>query len=263
MSFSVIIPARYASTRLPGKPLRDIAGLPMIQHVYQNAQRSEAERIIVATDHAEIEACVKAFGGEVCMTSADHQSGTDRLQEVVTTLQFENDDIVVNVQGDEPLLPPQVINQLARNLRSCQTVAAATLCEPIQQYEDLVNPNVVKVVRDHQNHALYFSRAPIPWDRDHFLPQSSEKAAELPEGYSAWRHLGLYAYRVDVLKQFSTWPMSQLEKVEKLEQLRILENGHRIHIEPACEAVPGGVDTEADLQRTIQQLDKNSLYKGH
>ena len=195
------------------------------------------------------------------MTSPDHQSGTDRLQEVVMQLQFGDDDIVVNVQGDEPLLPPEVINQLANNLRLTQTVAAATLCEPLHRYEDVMNPNIVKVVRDHQNHALYFSRAPMPWDRDSFdasMNASTNSMAVLPEHYAAWRHLGLYAYRVHVLKQFSTWPMSQLEKIEKLEQLRILENGHRIHIEPACKPVPGGVDTEEDLERIIELLNQRS-----
>ena len=252
MSFYVVIPARYASTRLPAKPLRDIAGKPMIQHVYERACESAARRVIVATDDTRIEAVVKAFGGQVCMTSATHNSGTDRLQEVAQQLALQGNDIVVNVQGDEPLIPPAVINQVANNLANAHAASVATLSEPIHSLEDFRNPNIVKVVADKTGRALYFSRAPIPWPRDHF---AAAQVQDLPLNFPCQRHIGIYAYRVALLNRFVGWPQAPLEHIESLEQLRVLWHGETIHIDEACAAVPGGVDTEADLQRVRQLLE--------
>ena len=245
MSFSVIIPARLGSSRLPEKPLKDLGGKPMIQRVYEAASQSDAKQVIVATDHPRIEQVVKSFGGKVCMTKESHPSGTDRLQEVVQNLRLADGDIVVNVQGDEPLIPPSVINQVATNLAQHPDMSMATLSEPIANIEDCFNPNIVKVVRSLYGQALYFSRAPIPWVRDNY----DNDSPVLPQSQQPQRHIGIYAYRVSLLHQFVDWPVSTLELLEKLEQLRVLENGHRIHIETACELVPGGVDTEEDLHR--------------
>ncbi|MDQ2075609.1 3-deoxy-manno-octulosonate cytidylyltransferase [Marinimicrobium sp. ABcell2] len=246
MSFYVVIPARYASTRLPGKPLREIGGKPMVQHVYERALQSGAEKVIIATDDPRIEAAAHAFGAPVCMTSANHQSGTDRLQEVAQKMGLEPDAIVVNVQGDEPLIPPSVIDQVATNLAAHTDASVATLYEPINRLEDFRNPNVVKAVLDHNGMALYFSRAPVPWPRDLF---ASEDVTSLPTDFPARRHIGIYAYRASLLDRFVTWPQAPLEQIEALEQLRVLAQGERIHLAAACAEVPGGVDTEADLQR--------------
>lgn len=252
MSFYVVIPARYASTRLPAKPLKMIAGKPMIQHVYERACASAATQVVIATDDTRIQAAVQAFGARVCMTSAAHNSGTDRLQEVVSQLGLGDEEIVVNVQGDEPLIPAAVINQVAANMAANAFASMATLSEPIHSLADFRNPNIVKVVSDQQGRALYFSRAPIPWPRDHF---AQADVTQLPEFFPAQRHIGIYAYRVALLNRFVTWPQGQLEKIESLEQLRVLENGQAIHIAEACAPVPGGVDTEADLERVKALLE--------
>lgn len=252
MSFYVVIPARYASTRLPAKPLKEIAGKPMIQHVYERASQSGATQVIIATDDARIEAVAKSFGAQVCMTSAAHNSGTDRLQEVAAHLGLKPDDIIVNVQGDEPLIPPEVINQVAKNLATNTYASVATLSEPIHSLDDFRNPNIVKAVADQAGKALYFSRAPIPWPRDHF---AQTEANTLPADFPAQRHIGIYAYRVALLNRFITWPQATLEKIESLEQLRVLANGEAIHIAEACAQVPGGVDTEADLLRVKALLE--------
>lgn len=254
MKFSVIIPARYASQRLPGKPLLDIAGKPMIQRVYESALQSQAQRVLIATDDERIALAVKEFGGEVCMTAVKHQSGTDRLQEVVEKLALGREEIVVNVQGDEPLIPAAVINQVAANLAENSLASCATLCEPLHSREECFNPNIVKVVSDNRGMALYFSRAPIPWDRDAFARAGKDRVGEtagdtrMPPAL-ARRHIGIYAYRVGLLHEFVRWPSAPLENIEKLEQLRILANAHKIHVALACEQVPGGVDTAEDLQR--------------
>ncbi len=253
MTFTVIIPARYASTRLPAKPLKDIAGKPMIQHVYERACESDAKQIIIATDDQRIASVAKQFGADLCMTSASHTSGTDRLQEVVSQLQLDQREIVVNVQGDEPLIPAQVINQVARNLANMTSASMATLCEPIHSLEDFRNPNIVKVVCDVQGRALYFSRAPVPWPRDLF---AQSEITTLPDNFPAKRHIGIYAYRVGLLHEFVRWSPAPLEQIESLEQLRVMWNGQVIHIEHAEVAVPGGVDTEADLQRVKLLLEK-------
>ncbi len=252
MSFYVVIPARYASTRLPAKPLKEIAGKPMIQHVYERASQSEAAQVIIATDDARIETVAKSFGARVCMTSAAHNSGTDRLQEVAAQLGLKPDDIIVNVQGDEPLIPPEVINQVAKNLATNIYASVATLSEPIHSLDDFRNPNIVKAVADQTGKALYFSRAPIPWPRDHF---AQAEVSVLPAEFPAQRHIGIYAYRVALLNRFITWPQATLEKIESLEQLRVLANGEAIHIAEACAQVPGGVDTEADLLRVKTLLE--------
>jgi len=252
MKFYVVIPARYASTRLPAKPLKMIAGKTMIQHVYERASQSDAVKVIIATDDSRIESVAKEFGASVCMTKATHNSGTDRLQEVAQQFNLQADDIVVNVQGDEPLIPSEVINQVANNLFNNSFSSMATLSEPIHSLADFRNPNIVKVIRDNKGKAVYFSRAPIPWPRDHF---AKSDITELPAGFVPQRHIGIYAYRVSLLNQFITWPQADLEKIESLEQLRVLANGHAIHIEEACAAVPGGVDTEEDLIRVRKILE--------
>lgn len=252
MSFYVVIPARYASTRLPAKPLLEIAGKPMIQHVYERACESAAREVIIATDDARIAAAAEGFHARVCMTSADHQSGTDRLQEVARQLGLDETEIMVNVQGDEPLIPAAVINQVATNLAHVKDASVATLAEPIHTYADFVNPNIVKVVSDHRGCALYFSRAPIPWPRDHF---AQDKVNTLPDDFPSRRHIGIYAYRVGLLNRFVQWPPAPLEKIESLEQLRVLWQGAMIHVADACAPVPGGVDTINDLQRVKAILE--------
>jgi 3-deoxy-manno-octulosonate cytidylyltransferase (CMP-KDO synthetase) len=254
MSFAIVIPARYASSRFPGKPLALLGGRPMLQHVYERACQSEARRVIIATDDARIAEVAEGFGAEVCMTSPDHPSGTDRLQEVVSTLGFYADDIVVNVQGDEPMIPPVIINQVAHNLMAVPEAGIATLSEPIESLDALLNPNVVKVVSDHRGMALYFSRAPMPWPRDAAQAQGGT-LHDMPSGFSWQRHIGLYAYRVKLLNDFVTWPPAPLELTECLEQLRALYNGVGIHVEPAREAPPAGVDTPEDLARLQQLLE--------
>ncbi len=245
MDFTVVIPARYASSRLPGKPLADIGGKPMIQHVVERAQASSASRVVVATDDARIEAAVQNFGAEVIMTSDGHPSGTDRLQEVAQILELDDEAIVVNVQGDEPLIPPELIDQVASNLASHEDAGIATLCERIHDPASVFDPNVVKVVFDQQGFANYFSRAPIPWSRSTF----SEPTPHLASNSEYYRHIGIYAYRVDFLNSFVVWSPSMTEVVESLEQLRALTNGVRIHVDVSCCPPAPGVDTEADLQR--------------
>ena len=252
--FTVVIPARYASTRLPGKPLQLIAGKPMVQHVWEQACKSSAQRVVVATDDVRIvEACkaCKAFGAEVLMTRTDHESGTDRLAEVATQLGLAHDAIVVNVQGDEPLIPPQVIDQVAINLAAHSEASMATLAEPIETVEQLFNPNVVKVVSDINGLALTFSRATLPWARDDFAQQPDV----LPAGVPYRRHIGIYAYRAGLLHDFVSWGPCWLENTERLEQLRALWHGVRIHVADALEAPPAGVDTLEDLERVRRLLE--------
>ena len=241
MSFTVVIPARYQSTRLPGKPLADIGGKPMIQWVYEQSLLAGAERVIIATDDARVEQAVKAFGGTVCMTSPDHQSGTERLAEVVALMGIEDDHIIVNVQGDEPLIPPAIVRQVADNL-AASNAPMATLAVEIDHESEVFNPNAVKVVTDKDGYALYFSRATIPWDRDNFA--SEDKTIVQP----LMRHIGIYAYRAGFINTYINWQPSQLEKIECLEQLRVLWYGEKIHVAVALEAPPAGVDTPEDLE---------------
>ena len=246
MSFVVVIPARYASTRLPGKPLADIHGKPMVQHVVEKALQSGADRVIVATDDERVQQALAPFaaaaGFEVCMTSPDHQSGTERLAEVCRHYGFAADTIVVNVQGDEPLIPPVIIRQVADNLAAA-SAPMATLSVPIRDAEEAFNPNAVKVVTDREGYALYFSRASIPWDRDRFA-QSRE---QIGDHYQ--RHIGIYAYRAGFIQRYVDWAPSVLEQVEALEQLRVLWYGEKIHVAQALEAPPVGVDTQQDLDK--------------
>jgi 3-deoxy-manno-octulosonate cytidylyltransferase (CMP-KDO synthetase) len=248
--FTVVIPARYASTRLPGKPLQDIAGKPMVQHVWEQARKSAAANVVVATDHEAIVSACEGFGANVLLTREDHQSGTDRLAEVASLLGLGDDEIVVNVQGDEPLVPAVIVNQVAANLAAHPEASIATLAEPLHEVDALFNPNVVKVVSDLNGLALTFSRAPLPWARDE-LAKSREA---LPEGIPYRRHIGIYAYRAGFLHDFVTWGPSWLEQCESLEQLRALWHGVRIHVADALEAPPAGVDTPEDLERVRRLL---------
>ncbi|MBE0438498.1 MAG: 3-deoxy-manno-octulosonate cytidylyltransferase [Gammaproteobacteria bacterium] len=242
MSFKIVIPARYASSRLPGKPLLDIAGKPMIQHVYERAQESHASEVIIATDDQRIERVASQFGADVCMTNANHPSGTDRLAEVAAARGFAADDIIVNVQGDEPCLPATLINQVADDLQLHTDADMATLYCQIQQEKHVFDPNVVKVVMDSQGYALYFSRAPIPWMRDHFNKEST-----LPPQLPHYRHIGLYGYRASFLTHYSELTPCVLEQEESLEQLRALFHGKKIHLTAATISSGHGVDTEQDL----------------
>ncbi|MGL4860401.1 MAG: 3-deoxy-manno-octulosonate cytidylyltransferase [Enterobacteriaceae bacterium] len=249
MNFIAIIPARFASTRLPGKPLLDIVGKPMVVRVMEQAQASGADRVIVATDHPDVAEVVIRHGGEVCLTRTDHHSGTERLAEVIEQYGFAPEQIIVNVQGDEPLIPPQIIREVAENLAASET-KMATLAVAIDDMQEIFNPNVVKVVRDMHGHALYFSRAPVPWDREQF-PQKASQHSHL------WlRHLGIYAYRAGFIQQYVSWQESPLEQIELLEQLRVLWYGERIHVGITQAAPHAGVDTREDLQRVIAALHR-------
>ena len=242
--FAVVIPARYASTRLPGKPLLEIAGVPMVVHVARRARESGARTVIVATDHDGIAAAVSRHGFEAVMTAADHPSGTDRLAEVARARGWGEDEIVVNVQGDEPLIDPALVARVAETLAGARDAAIATACCPLDP-ADLTNPNVVKAVLDRAGYALYFSRAPIPYPRDAF--RSSGQV--LPPDYTAYRHIGLYAYRCSFLKTYSTLEPAPMERFEALEQLRALWHGFRIAVTVSAQAPAAGVDTEEDLAR--------------
>lgn len=254
MSFKIVIPARYDSSRLPGKPLVDIAGKPMIQHVYERACESDADSIIIATDDERIQSAAQNFGAEVCMTRSDHPSGTDRIAEVAAHHGFDNDDIIVNVQGDEPCLPASLINQVAQDLNHHPAADIATLYREIEDATDVFDANAVKVVIDVQGYALYFSRAPIPWLRNHF---SNSEAQSLPSSIPHYRHIGLYGYRCHFLKSYSDLPPCDIEKHESLEQLRALFYGKRIHLTRA-EIDPGhGIDTQEQLTAVRQHLQQS------
>lgn len=242
----VVIPARFAASRLPGKPLADICGKPLIQHVYERAVESAAGRVIIATDDVRIEAAARAFGAEACLTSAAHASGTDRIAEVVARYEIADDAVVVNLQGDEPLMPPALIAAVAKLLAARPDAAMATACHAITDIPTWQNPNVTKVVCDARGDALYFSRAPIPWPRS--LMSHADGAAGYSEALShAFRHIGLYAYRAGFIKEYARWPASPLETLESLEQLRVLWHGHRIAVHVSNELPGPGVDTPTDL----------------
>jgi len=249
-AFTVVIPARFASSRLPGKPLQDIAGKPMIQHVWEQACKSSARKVVVATDDTRIVEICQGFGAEVVLTRVEHNSGTDRLAEVAAQLGLAGDAIVVNVQGDEPLIPPSIIDQVAANLAAHPEAGIATLAEPIHDVQTLFNPNMVKVVTDLNGLALTFSRAPLPWARDSF----AQNRETLPAGVPYRRHIGIYAYRAKFLHDFVAWGPCWLEDTECLEQLRALWHGVRIHVADALETPPAGVDTQDDLERVRRLL---------
>jgi 3-deoxy-manno-octulosonate cytidylyltransferase (CMP-KDO synthetase) len=245
MSFTVVIPARYQSSRLPGKMLLDIGGKPMVLRVVERALQSKADAVYVATDDERIRSACQVAGISVLMTNPAHVSGTDRIAEVAQQLGLRDEAVIVNVQGDEPLIPPAVIDQVAANLAARPDTGICTLYAPVADETEFRNPNAVKLVTDEQGRVQYFSRAPIPWPRDGLTPASLALAK---------RHIGLYAYRVKVLKQFVTWPPSPLEDTEKLEQLRAMHHGITIHAERCCDFIPPGVDTAADLEHVRQLL---------
>jgi 3-deoxy-manno-octulosonate cytidylyltransferase (CMP-KDO synthetase) len=246
--FHVVIPARYASTRLPGKPLLLIGGRPLIQHVWQQAQASGARSVVIATDDERIVTAARRFGADCVMTAAHHESGTDRIAEVARARALAPEDIVVNLQGDEPLMPPEVIRQVAQALESAPHAGISTALSPVHSLSEFLDPNCVKALRAQDGRALYFSRAPVPWPRD-------STQDERPAAYAgAWRHIGIYAYRVRSLLQFAAWPPSALEMTEKLEQLRALERGMQIQTVVLQQTPPGGVDTPQDLARVREAL---------
>lgn len=245
----IVIPARFASSRLPGKPLLEIHGRPMILRVVDQAKKVAGfDDLCVATDDERIAEVCRAEGVDVVITSADHPSGTDRLSEVARIKGWASEDIIVNVQGDEPLLPAQLVQQVAQLLESQPESSMSTLCEPIHSLDEFHRDSIVKVVMSKYNQALYFSRATIPYDRD----GAKQEVQQLH--HQAYRHLGLYAYRVNLLQEYVSWDMGVLEQLESLEQLRVLENGHRIAIAVAEANLPPGVDTQADLDR-LNEMD--------
>lgn len=251
--FIAVIPARYGSTRLPGKPLLTLAGEPMVAHVWRRACQSQASRVVVATDDVRIRDAMQAYGAEVVMTRSDHPSGTDRLAEVAEQLKLKDEALLVNVQGDEPLIPPVLINQVAQRLADDADAVMATLAEPVTDVETLFNVNVVKVVRSLTGRALYFSRAPIPWDREHFSAQPALLETD------AWlRHIGIYAYRAAFLSAYRDLAPSSLEQLEQLEQLRALQHGYAIQVALACTVNPPGVDTAEDLDRVKALLEHSN-----
>ena len=243
MSFTVIIPARYASTRLPGKALADIVGKPMVAHVVDRARESKASRVIVATDHQEIIDALDGVNCEVCLTSEDHQSGSDRLAEVVQILNIADDEIIVNVQGDEPMIPGRLIDQVANSLINAKDAAMSTAARKITNLDLIDDPNIVKVVFTHYGRAMYFSRACIPFARD-------ERKAD------AWHHIGIYAYRSAFLKRYHSLSPSLIEQTERLEQLRVLDNGEHIMVEQVDYETGIGVDTPADLEKIRLLMSK-------
>ncbi|MDB4598046.1 3-deoxy-manno-octulosonate cytidylyltransferase [Candidatus Pseudothioglobus singularis] len=245
MGFSVIIPARYASSRLPAKMLKEINGKSLIEHTYSNAIKSNASRVIIATDDERIKTVAEGFGAEVCMTNDSHTSGTSRIAEAVSFLNFQNDDVIVNLQGDEPMMSPSAINQVASNLVS-SGMSVATLCEAIDTEDAYFDENCVKVVYNSRGRAMYFSRSPVPAFRD-----GQNINLDL-----CFRHIGLYAYRVNFLKNYSNMPISKLETAEKLEQLTFLMEGFDIHVDVSFASTGYGVDTESDLIKVKKELKK-------
>lgn len=248
--FKTVIPARLGSSRLPGKPLLEIAGKPMIVHVCERALEAGGE-VFVATDDARIIAAVKGLEVKALMTRADHASGTDRITEVAEIEGWSDDTLVVNLQGDEPLMQPVLIRQLAEALNEDLEASVATLAAPIGEAQDVFDPNAVKVVTNRYGHALYFSRAPIPWHRDHFRDHKDA----LTDTRSWFRHIGIYAYRTGFLRRYVSWPQSDLEKIEALEQLRILWQGEKIKVMTVAEPPHAGVDTPEDLSRVSRILE--------
>lgn len=244
--FKIVIPARYASSRFPGKPLAMLAGQPMLWHAWQRAIETACDEIVVTTDDERIRDVATEFGADVAMTSKDCESGTDRIAEVAQQRGWSDETIIVNLQGDEPLTPPKVIEQVAYNLSQHQQAGIATLCSAITRRGDFHNANIVKVLFDHEGLALYFSRAPIPWPRD----------CEDGLPVNAFRHIGLYAYRAEFLKHWLTMGHSSLENTEKLEQLRAMQSGVRIHVAEACRVPPHGVDTPEQLAELEQHMSE-------
>ncbi|MCU7846039.1 MAG: 3-deoxy-manno-octulosonate cytidylyltransferase [Candidatus Thiodiazotropha sp. (ex Monitilora ramsayi)] len=250
MKFKVVIPARYASVRLPGKPLLDIAGKPMIQHVWERAVESGAAEVVVATDDSRIADACQGFQADVCMTRENHRSGSDRIAEVAAIRGWGGEEIIVNLQGDEPCMPAMLLSQVAEDMERHPAASVTTLCAPITDRQTLFDPHTVKVVTDSEGYALYFSRAPIPWHRDEFV----EAERPLPTNTGFARHIGLYAYRSGYLANFVEWKHAPIELAESLEQLRVLWHGGKIHVSQAKENPGHGVDTREDLSRIIAEL---------
>lgn len=251
--FKVVIPARYASSRLPGKPLLEILGRPMLLHVIDRARESQAEDIVVATDDERILKLAESAGVAALMTSATHNSGSERLAEVVERLGWAEQSILVNLQGDEPAMPACLIDQVAADMAAFPDAVMTTLASPLLDVDELFNPNVVKLVTDAKGYASYFSRAPIPWRRDAF---ADGRPSGLPANTPFLRHIGLYAYRAGFLRRYLAWPPSPLEEAESLEQLRVLWHGERIHVSQ-CQVRPGpGVDIQEDLRAAEQALQQ-------
>jgi len=251
-SFVVVIPARYASSRFPGKPLAEIGGKPMVAHAIDRARESGAKEVIVATDDERIASTVSASGCAVAMTRADHATGTDRIAEVITQRGWSDETIVVNAQGDEPLMPPALIRDVANSLQQHPDASIATACHAIREAAEFLDTNAVKVVFDKDGYALYFSRAPIPWPRDQFASDKSR----LPDNFPAYRHIGIYAYRCAFLRKYAALPPVLPERFESLEQLRALVNGYRIAVSVASHAPPPGIDTPDDLERVRANITR-------
>ena len=249
--YNIVIPARMASQRLPGKPLLDIAGRPLIEHVYRRACRASAQKVVIATDDEQIFKIAKEFGATVIMTSQAHQSGSDRIAECADQLAWSDGQLIVNLQGDEPLMPASCLDQVAGLLDGDPAADVASLYWPLDSSEEITNPNVVKVVTGINGHALYFSRSvvPFPWNWDSL-------EAAMQSGINWQRHVGLYAYRAGALRAFTAMQATPLESAEKLEQLRFLESGRKIRMAQACRFIPAGVDTEHDLERVRNVIEK-------
>ncbi|WP_221798769.1 3-deoxy-manno-octulosonate cytidylyltransferase [Oceanobacter mangrovi] len=250
--YKIVIPARYASSRLPGKPLIELAGKPMIQHVYERACETGVAEIVIATDDERIQAAALAFGADVVMTSPDHENGTERIAEVARIKGWADDAVIVNLQGDEPLIPRSLIEKTASGLLENPVAGMSSICTPVRSDHDAFDTNVVKVVTDKQGFAMYFSRASIPWDRDGYKTNPGVITSRAP----VYRHIGMYGYRVSFLKQYSEMEASPLELVESLEQLRALWNGIKIHMSVIDEPPGHGVDTPDDVARVEQMLQQ-------
>ncbi len=251
MSFHIIIPARYESTRFPGKVLADLGGKPVLQHVYQLAELSGADSIVIGTDDDRIKKVAESFGATVCMTSESHQSGSERIAEVINLLEYEEDDVIVGLQADEPLIPATVIRQLANDVVEHDNVKVASVCQLIKNVDELFDPNITKVVLNRRKYAMYFSRSPIPYERENF-PADGTKPKKLTGKH--YRHIGIYAYRADFLTRYVETESCPAENMELLEQLRILWDGCRIHMTVSKENIPAGIDTETDLKRAQKHV---------
>ena len=252
-AFHIVIPARFASERLPGKVLLDLAGQPLLQRVWQRASQSSAQSVVIATDDERIVTAAESFGAQVVMTRSDHQSGSDRIAECAVQLGWPDDHLIVNLQGDEPLMPASCLDQVAALLDERSDCEVASLYWPITEADEVQNPNAVKVVTDSKDRALYFSRSPIPFARAY-----TNVDAALATGIVWKRHLGLYAYRLAALRRYTSSPSTPLEMAEHLEQLRIMEQGGRIAMARACEFIPAGIDTPDDLQRVREFIECNT-----
>jgi len=250
VAYTIVIPARFASTRFPGKPLVNLAGKPVIQHVYECARSSQAGKVIIATDDVRIEKIATAFGADVCMTSDQHQSGTERINEVIEQRKISDNEIIVNLQGDEPLMPTVCLDQVAKLLSDDYAAVMATLSAPIDNPDDIFNSNIVKVVCGKDKRALYFSRAPIPWQRGQF----DNNTPDLSIDFTWQRHIGLYAYRASYIKEYIALMPSPLESIESLEQLRVLWHGDKIIVGEASKIPGPGIDTQEELNKAENLL---------